>query len=253
MRKLLAASILSYLASCTSSWAGKPGGVSTMTINSEREIKLTLDKRAYQKLKKLLPADKTKTLNQQNYYFDIPTSSGLLLQQSKIVFRARHENNDVFLTLKQGGKKETEAIFARSEYECKLKNSRLFSVLLEGSRSFLSLTEADCVGKDPSSISPIQVLKAFLEGKQSGPLKLIAQNKTVRLSAPMSLGAEELIFALDETSYPGNRMGYELEVELNSLQGARQEQSLYAYLQSKGIAFTPSVQSKAERTFLGNQ
>jgi uncharacterized protein YjbK len=189
----------------------------------EQELKLFVTKETYDKL--LTYADPTvPTLQQTNYYFDLPD---FYMGKNGVMLRVREENGEWILCVKIKQKSESPALssieiekpITQEIFEKGKQNPEVLVDLLptEGQNAIRRLTE-------PSRL----IIRGTLRNERR-TLKLL----------------EGYTFELDRTFLPGNQEEYELEVEGMESEAACQQ--IMEQLTSLGYIFSINKKSKYQR------
>ncbi len=215
-----------------------------MSGELEVEFKLSLpDEEACERLLALLPPSirEAAPVLQVNHFFD--TSSGEL-RKCELALRLRSEGDRYMLALKGPRAGAAGALHARPEEEVEIPAPEA-TAILGGARSPLEalherLPDSELVQSALALVGsrPLSHLGAFRnERRRIGPVTPIGPGR-----------ADALVFELDRTLFPGERLEHELEVEVEAADAPAIEAELRALFRRADIEWRPAA-SKAERFF----
>ena len=175
----------------------------------ETELKLALASKAELDAVRLVVGGRAVApVKQENHFFD---SADRVLDAAKHACRLRREG-DAFIVTVKGPSKASEGglLTERAEEEVKVSWGQA-DRMLKGLASPLAAFGTRGAAK-PAVVGEVEVL---LAGK---PLVYIGgfRNLRTRVNADVTVGgrAVGVVFEFDETTFPGNRIDFELEVEV---------------------------------------
>jgi uncharacterized protein YjbK len=210
----------------------------------EKELKLALPSKAdLEKVRLLLGGRARAPVRQENHFFD---SVGGALDQAKHACRVRREGDEYLVTVK-GPTRESQGglLSERSEEEVKVSADDAAQIL-QGRKSPLSVFSTKG-GARPAVVAKIEELLANASLVYVGGFK----NNRTRVDAELAVGGRptRLVFELDETTFPGNRVDYEFEVEVPAgVDAAALRTTLEALCRRAGV--TPGAASSKLKRFM---
>ncbi len=214
-----------------------------MSGGLEREFKLRLPSAAAAlALRCELGGPAAEPSLQINHFFDTPARD---LGRARIGLRLREEGGAASLTLKGPGPSDGGALASRPEEELALDPGTA-RALLAGERSPLAVLAASALGT-----SALVRRARELVGNAGALVRLGAfENERVRvgpLRFPPGSAGPPLVFEFDRTTFPGEQVEHELELELPEGADADEiERALAALLARVAVPLEPAP-SKAVR------
>lgn len=181
---------------------------------TENELKFKLPSRqAYEKVEARL-GKSTGVREQVNRYYDLGEG---VLSSGDAVFRLRRQNGKKILTFKVGMKREG-GYFQAEEIEVEVESEE--PAAWEGS-------------------APLAALRSHFG---EGELRFQGQTTNLRKCFPLNCGA---VVELDQTTFPGGRVDYELEVETDDPDAVIEE--LSDVFGAAKVAMHPQTETKYAR------
>ncbi|MGE9753189.1 CYTH domain-containing protein [Bacillus inaquosorum] len=165
----------------------------------EKELKISLSEKEYNLLVKTKSND-TKEVRQVNHYFD---TKNLTFKKNNITLRMRSETNSIKLTLKIKSKVQNQIVHSE-EYNYDLTKKQYRQILECPILIFniLGSQASQCI---------------FSLGIKAGDIMYLDKIKNLRISYEIK---GNIVFQIDKTYFPNNKVEYELEVEdLSSVEG----------------------------------
>lgn len=208
----------------------------------EVEFKFRVDgPEAFEALARAAGSRPSAPVVQTNHFFDTPDRT---LGFRRHTLRLREENGRFRLTAKGPGER-AGALSSRAEEEVEVPKPEAESIIV-GARSPLAALEARA---DPRARDLLATMRAIAG---STPLRHAGafQNERSRLGVTLKVGGRELpvTFELDRTTFPGNQVHHEVEVEIADADAKAVEQALHAFFTAAGVTWREAP-SKARRFF----
>lgn len=217
----------------------------------EIELKYRLENvQAFENVQALLLVDvPPKRVQQRNHFFD---TKDHLLRQSKIGFRLRKEDDQYILTAKGpaqaiAGEENPEVLAVHLEEEISVTSEDAKAILAGVQPCFAPFLQEGAHLMHPRLIEKIQ------EVNQAQALAHVGSFENTRTRIPMTLplssGAMDLIFELDQTTFLEKIIHYEVEVEVPAqADAAKVDEAVQALLKQAGVTWTKTP-GKASRFF----
>ncbi|MBX7117195.1 MAG: CYTH domain-containing protein [Myxococcaceae bacterium] len=148
-------------------------------------------------------------VHQENHFFDTPER---LLDQNKYVLRLRQENSTFFLTAKGPSTKQQGTLTEKAETEREITSAQA-AAIREGQQSVLAVLAQAPLGEDERPL--VQKIQRLVNGfhlVHAGSFS----NERLRLTVPLEVAGQEtdVTLELDRTTFPGEVVHYEVEVEV---------------------------------------
>jgi uncharacterized protein YjbK len=180
---------------------------------------------------------------QVNHFFD---TADRRLHATRHTIRLRDEEGSFTLTAK-GPDTQTEQgpLMARSEEEVALDVDEA-KAILEGTRSPLDTLEQRVGSRGAELLAALRTIIGASKLAEVGSF----QNERSRLPVRLSIGTDtlEVEFEMDRTTFPGNRVDYEVEVELMGVDENLATAAVKAFFAKAEVAWR-AAPSKAKRFF----
>jgi len=178
---------------------------------------------------------------QTNHFFDTPDRA---LGFRRHTLRLREEGGRFVLTAKGPGER-AGALSSRAEEEVEVPKPEAESIIV-GARSPLAALDARA---DPRARDLLATMRA-IAGRT--PLRHVGAFQNERARLDVALGVEgrtiPVTFELDRTTFPGDQVQYEVEVEIAGADAAALERALRDFFAKAGVTWRESP-SKARRFF----
>ena len=219
-------------------------------LGREIELKYALpDERALAALsRQLLGADEPPPapVRQVNHFFDTP---GLALRRAQLALRLREEGGRFLVTAKGPAEGDTQdgALTARAEEEVEIDGSEARAILA-GETSALALLVERRAGAS-AFLKSIELALADEALQHVGSFENARTRIGRTFEARDRAGTVELLFELDRTSFPGERVDCEVEIEVRTRADAeRARWVVEGLLEKAGVSWSAAT-SKAQRFF----
>ena len=178
---------------------------------------------------------------QTNHFFDTPDRA---LAGRRHTLRLREEDGRFLLTAKGPGER-TGALTSRAEEEVEVPRLDA-EAIIAGARSPLAALEARADPRARELLSTMRSIAGATPLRHAGAF----QNERARLD--VALGVEgrtiPVTFELDRTTFPGDQMHYEVEVEITHADAAAVARALRDFFARAGVTWREGP-SKAKRFF----
>lgn len=215
-------------------------------VGQEIELKLRVaDRASLEAIARTLGGAQAPPAQQRNHFFDTPSRG---LRRGALGLRLREEAGKFTLTAKGPSQKSgSGALAVRREEEVELAEDTARS-LLEGRQSPLAVLEHALSSR--AGIELTLWLRAATGGESLSYVGCFENLRTrIHAQLPAAGGPLPVVLELDETSFPGGLMEYEVEVELDpEVDASQAEEALRALLARAGVDGTPA-RGKASRFF----
>jgi len=208
----------------------------------EVEFKFRVDgPEAFEALARAAGSKPSAAVLQTNHFFDTP---GRALAGRRHTLRLREEDGRFLLTAKGPGER-AGALTSRAEEEVEVPKPEAESILV-GGRSPLAALEARA---DPRARELLATMRAIVGAT---PLRHAGafQNERARLAVALGAAGRTIpvTFELDRTTFPGDQVHYEVEVEIAGTDAAAVERALHDFFATANVTWREGP-SKARRFF----
>jgi inorganic triphosphatase YgiF len=178
---------------------------------------------------------------QTNHFFDTPDRA---LGLNRHTLRLREEAGRFLLTAKGPGER-AGALLSRAEEEVEVPRGEA-EAILAGARPPLAALEARA---EPRARDMLAAMRAIAASTPLGHVGAFL-NERARLNVTLKVAGRGLpvTFELDRTTFPGDQVHHEVEVEIEDADPKAVEQALHAFLAAAGVTWREAP-SKARRFF----
>lgn len=197
--------------------------VKKLSVNQEVELKLIVNEKGYNSL--IEQFRKIKIKEQKNFYFDTEDFS---LNKRAATLRIRIEDNNINLTFKVKLKSLDNILREAMEYEIKLTEKEYLDIM-NFPQSIIDYFSEDMT----------KVFGNLCNDKQRLMLLGSIENTRTYLE-----GYQKIVFELDKSVFPNDKIFYELEIENISLEVADE---VMKYLKKMGVIIQVNNISKYNR------
>ena len=208
----------------------------------EVEFKLRVDgPAAFEALARAAGARPSPAVVQTNHFFD---TADRALGRGRHTLRLREEDGRFRLTAKGPGER-AGVLSSRAEEEAEITPAEA-EAILHDKRSALDALETHAEPRARGLLAAMRTLLAGAPLRHAGAF----QNERATLRVPLDVGdrVRPVTLELDRTTFPGNQVHHEVEVEIADADAAAVERALRAFLERAGVAWRESS-SKAGRFF----
>jgi len=187
-------------------------------------------------------------LRQVNYFFD---TKDFLLKKANLALRLRQENEQFILCAKgtaTNGPKTPKSAATRFEYEEKISKALAMQMLADKVSPVQKLEE-QTDKLDPASKTRLFLLGRIGEVAKQKSLRVVGSFTNIRTCLPIRVNGQVLTLELDETTFPGHVIHYEVELELpQDSDHELAERVLCKLFDKAGVKYSPS-EGKSDRLF----
>jgi len=218
------------------------GGLTLANGGREVEFKFRVEgPAAFEALARAAGARPSAPIVQTNHFFDTPARA---LNSRRHTLRLREEAGRFLLTAKGPGER-AGALSSRAEEEVEVPKPEAESIVV-GARSPLAALEARA---DPRARELLATMRSIAG---TTPLRHVGafQNERARLDVTLSIASHTIpvTFEMDRTTFPGDQVHYEVEVEIAATDAAAVEHALRDFFAKANVAWREAP-SKARRFF----
>jgi uncharacterized protein YjbK len=210
----------------------------------EVELKFAVDgATAFDALARTAGTTRRAATRQVNHFFD---TADARLNAGRHTIRLREEEGSFMLTAKGPEAEGPKGpLTARSEEEVLVERDEA-NAILAGTRSPLDALEQRLGGRGAELVAALRKVVGGSKLAEVGSF----ENERSRLPVRLAIGTEtrELEFEMDRTTFPGNRVDYEVEVELKGVDVDVATAAVKAFFAKAQVAWRDAP-SKAKRFF----